>query len=137
MDLGLEEEDDEKEIVDRSYWEKRGTKDTVSLADKLLDYIHTFAPEFQLKYNKFYVGLMLDGQTNNFAIFKPQKNAIRLELRMKKLDEIEDQISDKGLDLMDYNKWGRYRIRMSKSDVHEHEEFITELLKQSYTQGSE
>ena len=86
--------------------------------------------------NKFYIGLALDGQHNNFAIFKPQKNAIRLEVRIKKSDEIENQISDNGLDLMDYSKWGRYRIRLSKSDVQEHGEFLTHLLKQSYTEAT-
>jgi predicted transport protein len=131
MTLGLDE-DDEKEVVDRSYWEKRGTKATVALADRLLKYIHSFAPAVDLKYNKFYVGLAREGQTNNFAIFKPQKNAIRLEVRTKKSDEIESQISENGLDLMDYSKWGRYRIRLSKSDIHEHEDFITQLLKLAY-----
>jgi predicted transport protein len=136
MTLGLEEEDEEKEIVDRSYWEtKRGTKATVALADRLLEYIHTFAPTIQMKYNKFYIGLTLDDQPNNFAVFRPQKSGIRIELRMNKSEEIENQISDKDLDLMDYNKWGRYRIRLSKLDLKEHKEFITQLLKQAHTES--
>lgn len=134
MTLGLEEDDEEKEVVDRSYWEKRGTKATVALVDKLLKYIQSFAPTVDLKYNKFYIGLALDGQPNNFAIFRPQKNAIRLEVRIKKSDDIENQISESGLDLMDYSKWGRYRIRLSKSDVNEHGEFITQLFKQAYVE---
>ena len=134
MILGLEEEDEEKEVVDRSYWEKRGTKSTVALTDKLLEYIHAFAPTIEMKYNKFYIGLTVDGQPNNFALFRPQKNAIRLELRMKKAEEIENKISEKGIDLMDYTKWGRYRIRLSKSDLEKHGDFITELLKQAHTE---
>ena len=136
MILGLEEEDEEKEVVDRSYWEKRGTKNTVKLADKLLEFIHTFAPTIEMKYNKFYIGLTLDGQSNLFALFRPQKNAIRLEPRIKRSEEIENQISEKGIDLMDYTKWGRYRIRLSKSDFKEHGDFITELLKQAYTEAT-
>ncbi len=137
MTLGLEEEDEEKEVVDRSYWEtKRGTKATVALADKLLSYIQSFAPSIEMKYNKFYIGLTYEGQPNNFAIFKPQKNAIRLEVRMKKSDDIENQISENGLDLMDYSKWGRYRIRLSQSDFKEHGDFITELLKKAHTEAT-
>lgn len=135
MILGLEEED-EGEVVDRSYWEKRGTKSTVILADKLLEYIQTFAPTIEMKYNKFYIGITLDGRPNNFAIFRPQKSAIRLELRMNKSDEIEDQISEKGIDLMDYTKRGRYRIRLSKSDVKEHADFLTQLLKQAHSEAT-
>ena len=132
MPLGLEEEDEEKEVVDRSYWEKRGTKATVSLADKLLQYINSFAPGISLKYNKFYIGLAHDGRTNNFALFRPQKSGIRLEIRIKKSEELESKIEEKGLDLMDYSKWGRYRIRLNKTDFQEHADFITEILKQSF-----
>lgn len=137
MTLGLEEEDEDKEVVDRSYWEKRGTKDTVALADQLLEYVHSFAPMLQLKYNKFYIGLAQDSRPNNFAIFRPQKNAIRVEVRLKKSEDIENQMSDKGLDLMDYTKWGRYRIRLTKSDVSEHEGFISQILKAAYTEATE
>jgi predicted transport protein len=135
MSLGLEEDDEEKEVVDRSYWEKRGSKSTVSMADKLLEGIKLLDQSFDLKYNKFYIGLSKGGQTNNFAIFRPQKNALKLEIRMKRSDEIENTISGKGLDLMDYNKKGRYRIRLSKSDLSKNTEFINELLKTAYSEA--
>lgn len=137
MSLGLEEDDEEKEVVDRSYWEKRGSKSTVSMADKLLDSIKSLDESFDLKYNKFYIGLAKGGQPNNFAIFRPQKNALRLEIRMKRSDEIEKSISEKGLDLMDYSKSGRYRIRLSKSDLSKNTEFINELLKSAYSEAME
>ena len=55
---------------------------------------------------------------------------------MNKTDEIEDQISEKGIDLMYYTKRGRYRIRLSKSDVKQHEDFITQLLKQAHSEAT-
>jgi len=51
--------------------------------------------------------------------------------------KLENQISEIGLDLMDYNKWGRYRIRLSKSDVNKKADFITQLLKKSYSEAFE
>ncbi len=138
MSLGIEEDDDdEKEVVDRSYWEKRGNKSTVSMADKLLEGIKLLDQSFDLKYNKFYIGLAKGGQTNNFVIFRPQKSALRLEIRMKRSDEIENTIAEKGLDLMDYTKKGRYRIRLSKSDLNKNTEFINELLKTAYSEAME
>lgn len=138
MTLGYEEEDEEKELVDRNYWEKkRGTKETVALVDKLLDYIHTFAPDFDLNYTKFYIGLSQERQPKNFVVFRPQKNALRLEVRMKKSEELKNEITESGLDLMDYDKWGRYRIRLSKSDVTNKADFLTNLLKRSYSEAFE
>lgn len=135
MTLGFEEEDEEPEVVDRSYWEKRATKDTVQLADRLLELIHTFTPSIELKYNKFYIGLAQDGRANNFVTFRPQKNAVRIRVRMSKSDELENEISEKGLDLTDYTKWGTYRIRLSKADVKEHSQFLMELMKKSFEEG--
>ncbi len=75
---GFEEEHD-REVPDRTYWENRGTKKTVGMADELLAILKTLDPKLELKYNKFYIGLARDGQPNNFVIFRPKKNALRIE----------------------------------------------------------
>ena len=72
LSLGLVDEDEEQEPTDRSYWEERGTKETVALADELLKIVKGFDPAFDLKFNKFYIGLARNGQPNNFAIFEPK-----------------------------------------------------------------
>ena len=69
--LAPEEEDGEQEQTDRNYWLNRGTKQTVEMADRMLEVISSFAPNQELKYNKYYIGLSSNGQTNNFVIFKP------------------------------------------------------------------
>lgn len=129
MILGVVDEEEEKEKTDRAYWEKRGTKTTVALADDVLEIIKEFNPGCELNYNKFYIGLTQNGQSNNFAIFRPKKSFFRLEIRLKKSEEFEEKISDTGLDLMDYDsKNGRYRIRIKKNDIKKHREMLKELL---------
>jgi len=135
MTLGLIEEDEEKETVDRSYWETKATKQTVSLVDKLLELIQEFVPSITLKYNKFYIGLSQNGQSNNFVIFRPQKSGLRIEVKMKKDDAIETKIDEAGLDLTDYTKWGRYRIRLSKQDVSEQRDLLMELFKLAHQES--
>lgn len=132
--LGLVDEDEElHEATDRTYWEGRGTKATVAMVDELLEIIRLLDPKLELKYNKFYIGLAKEGQPNNFVIFRPQKNAIRIEPRLQKTDAREQRIEGAGLEVMDYdNKWGRYRIRLSKGDVKKHEEVLRELFEAAY-----
>lgn len=130
--LGLDDDDEEQEATDRPYWEKRATKSTVAIADRLLDLIHSFAPTIELKYNKFYIGLAKEGQANNFVLFKPKKKFLRVAIRMNKSEEIKAKIEEKGLDLIDYTKQGRYRFRLFKNDLDKHADFIKELLEQSY-----
>lgn len=134
MTLGLVDEDGDEETVDRSYWEKRGTKTTVAMADEVLELIHAFDPAFELKYNKFYIGLAKDGQTNNFAIFRPKKKFLRLEVKLKKSEQTEEMFNETDLDLIDYTKSGRYRVRLLKNDIKKHKDFIEGILRQSYNE---
>ncbi len=128
--LGSEEEDEVKEVTDRSYWEKRGTPETVILADKLLNIVKEFDNEYELKYNKFYIGLAKNGQPDNFVIFRPKKTKTTMELRLEETEETDELIEQAGLDLMDYDmKWGRYRIRVSNRDLVDNKELISKLLK--------
>ena len=127
----IDEDEEESELTDRNYWEQlRGTKKTVSMADEALALINSFAPGLELKYNKFYIGLVRDGQPDNFVIFRPQRNAMRLELRIAKSEDVEKKIDAAGLVMLDYDaRWGRYRLKLDIGDVKKHEVFLTELLK--------
>jgi hypothetical protein len=135
INLGLIEEDEIREVTDRNYWENiKGTKETVALTDNLLELIHTFAPDLELKYNKHYIGLAKNGQPNNFIIFKPRKGrSLIIELRLKQNAQIQEKLDSANLDTLEYEKkWGRYRIRVDKSDINKNKDLLLELLKQSY-----
>jgi len=133
MPLGLVEEDEEvKEVTDRDYWLKRGTQATVKMADKMLEIINSFKPGYELKYNKFYIGLAINGQTNNIAIFKPKKNHLRVELRLPKSEEIDQLIEDNELDEIGYDKsWGAYKIRLNKGEIAKKKEILQSLLEEA------
>lgn len=132
--LGLVDEDEEvQEVTDRAYWEARGSKATVAMADEVLKLVSEFAPALELKYNKFYIGLASNGQPNNFVQFRPQKNALRVEVRLPQSQETEAMIEKTGLDVMDYDKrWGRYRLRLGKGEVSRFAEVLSELAKQAH-----
>ncbi|UCH85327.1 MAG: hypothetical protein JSW50_06465 [Candidatus Latescibacterota bacterium] len=135
MTLGFEEEEEESDVADRAYWNKRGTPATVAVVDQALGMVHSFAPQFELKYNKFYIGLAVNGQANNFVLFKPKKRWLRAEFKMPRTEEIEAQIEQAGLDLIDYSKWGRYLLRLNKEDLKKHEAFLIELMKKAYSES--
>lgn len=129
--IGEDEEDEE--VTDRAYWEKRGTPATVKMADELLGIIREFDDTVELKYNKFYIGLSRDGRPANYALFRAQKQAIRLELRLKRDDEIEERIENAGLDVMEYStRTRRYRLRLVKGDIPKHRELLADILRQAY-----
>lgn len=133
LTLGPLDEDEEKDVTDRAYWENRGTPATVRMADQLLEIIHTFDPQLELKYNKFYIGIAKEGQPNNFVIFRAKKKHLGFEPRLSQSEDTEKRLEEAGLDLMDYDKkWGRYRIRLTHEDVESHKELLTDMLRRSY-----
>ena len=134
LTLGLVEEDEAgQEPTDRSYWEARGSKKTVAMADQLLDIAKTHDPALELKYNKFYIGLAKDGNPCNFVVFRPKKGFIRFEPRLKNSPETQERLESAGLDVMDYDRrWGRYRIRLQTGEVEKNKEILTEVIAEAY-----
>lgn len=134
MNLGLVEEDEEvSATADRHYWENtKGTSKTVKIVDEVLAIIADIIPGYELKYNKFYIGLAHNGSTDNFIIFRAKKSFMRMEIRLDHSEELEREMEEKGLDLMDYEKrGGRYRIKLSMNDIKTHREFIAELIRKA------
>ena len=138
MSLGLVDEDEEiQEPADRVYWENRGSKKTVALADQLLEIARQFDPLLELKYNKFYIGLAKYGQPNNFIIFRPKKGFIRFEPRLQNSPTIKEGLENAGLDVMGHdNRWGRYRIRLQSWDLEKNKEILTEVVKEAFEASS-
>ncbi len=134
VSLGLVDEDEEvHETTDRSYWEKRGSKKTVALTDELLELVRKLDPTLELKYNKFYIGLARNGQPDIFVIFRPKKNWVSVEPRLKRSEETQERLETAGCDVMDYDeRWSRYRIRLAPGDIAKHSDLLTELLKEAY-----
>lgn len=132
--LGLVDEDEEvRELTDRDYWIKRGTNETVALADELLEVVREYYSGFELKYNKFYIGLAKDGQPNNFVIFRPRKKDLNIEIKLPQSEEVQKIIDDASLDDMGYDtRWGNYRIRISKQDLKKNKEAYNILLKMAF-----
>lgn len=130
----MTDDDDPAETTDRAYWEKRGTKQTVEMADQVLsDLLNKLNPNLALKYNKFYIGLQEGGQPNNFVLFRPQKSTLGIDMRLDQSDEIQKLLDDGGLDQLPFDtKWTRYRLRVTKDDMKKHKELLGDLLQRAY-----
>lgn len=132
--LGLDDEEEAKEVTDRKYWlTNRGTEKTVAMADEILEIINSFGGGYEPRYTKFYIGLAKDGKPNNFVISKPQKSALVLEIRLPYSDDIQKLIIENELDDMGYMKrWGIYRLRINDQCMKTKKEIISNILKLAY-----
>jgi hypothetical protein len=136
--LGLVDEDEEVQAVtDRTFWEARASKHTIAMADGLLEIVRSLDRDLEPKYNKFYIGLAKNGQPNNFVIFRPKKDWLRLEPKLDRSEETQAQLDSSGLDVMDYDsRWGRYRIRLAPGDLAKHRQFIEDLVAKAFAESA-
>lgn len=138
--LGLIDEDEPiSETTDRTYWEtRRGTPQTVTLADEALKIAQEFAPTAQLSYNKHYIGFRVEGRACNFAVCTPQRSGMRLSIQIPKSDEVDQKLEAAELDLLDYeSQWRRYRIKIKQSDFAKHRALLKELMLSAYQQRNQ
>ena len=130
----FDEDEDVAEPTDRNYWEtKRGTPQTVKMADAILNSAKEFAPTCELSYNKYYIGFRVNGKPCNFAICRAQKSGMLLEIALPRDEEIDQQLDEVGFEVLDYDNRGRrYRLKLREGDIKKHPEVLSSLLKQAY-----
>lgn len=130
VSLADENEDETAEITDRSYWEKRSTAQMMKLIDRVFQDVNDIAVGYELKYNKFYVGIAKDGVANNFISFKPKKQFFYLCIKLDEDDEITKQLDDKGFDASFVGRNKQYEIRIdSYAKYEKHQDFIRSLVQ--------
>ena len=130
-----EDEDESAEITDRSYWEKRSTPQMMKIIDRIFQDVSDITTNYELKYNKFYVGIAKDGVANNFISFRPKKQFIYFCIKLGEDEEITKQLEDKGFDASFVGRNKQYEIRFdSYSKYEKHQEFIRSLVQMAKDQ---
>lgn len=133
LSLGTEEED-ELEVVDRKYWEAKGSKDSLKLADGIHAIVEEVAPGFSLKYNKHYIGLTKDGISKNFVSLTPRKKAILLAAKLPQSDETQALLEQTDMDVIAYDRqWGQYRVRLTDKDISQNKDVLKELINRAHS----
>lgn len=129
----VDEDEEIREVTDRGYWEGRGTPATRAALDGIFEIVHGLDPALELKYNKFYVGLVQDGQPHNFVVCRPQKNALVLTIRLKQSPEVQSRLDESGLEVLDYDKReAGYRIRLGADDLKNRGDVLRQLIEMAF-----
>ena len=113
IDLGTDEEE-ELVTTDRNYWENtKSTKHMMKLVDSIYEDLGDLISGYELKYNKFYIGLSINGIAKNFMAFRPKKKFIYIEFRGQEDAEISKTLENEGIDFSYDGRRKRYDIKIS------------------------
>lgn len=136
--LGTEDEDEIAETTDRSYWLQRSSEKTLALVDQLHALVKKVDPSYELKYNKFYIGLSRNGIANNFVHFGPRKDHTIMILKIPRNQEVSDLLDSANIEVLEYQtKWGQYRLRVTSDVLTKNEELLLGLIRRAYGSYSE
>ena len=128
----LLDEDIASEPTDRPYWEKKASKETLKLTDKIFKMLDDSTTEYKLKYNKHYIGLEKNNISKNFISFIPRKNSVLLHIRLEEDDEISTLLENSDLDILTYDKrWKQYRISLKDKGIESDFEIIQDLVSKA------
>lgn len=126
ISLGTDDEE-ENEPTDRNYWEKKSN--VLKYVDEIYKDVSQYAPGFELKYNKFYIGLAKNGAASNFIYFRPKKRFIYLLAKGKENPERNEMLDNSDLDWIYGNRSRAYRIKINKiEDYRKNKELIDTLI---------
>lgn len=133
MPRGLVEEDESSfEPATLQDWEKKGTTKTVEIAKDLLLLCKNFDNALELKPNKAYIGLQRDRIAFNFAEFRPRKQGLQLAIKIPRSEQTDIALNESGIELLEYARWGAYRLKVDAEDLLKHNDLLVNLLQQAY-----
>lgn len=126
------EDEEDYEPTDRSYWERRSTTSIMKNVDRIFTELGELTQGYELKYNKFYIGMSKDGIVKNFIAFKPKKSFLYLIVKGEENPEILEKIEAAGLDVSYIPRWKEYDIKINKvEEFIKNKELMIEVVKSS------
>lgn len=132
LSLGTDEEEAE-EVTDRAYWEdSQSTKSMMKNVDAIFSELNAYTSGFEMKYNKYYIGLAKDGITRNFISFKAKKKFLYICFSIDPIPEFDEKLENSSLESNYNSRRKQYNIRINNlSDFHNNKALIEEFVKKS------
>ncbi len=128
--LGTEQED-KAEATNRSYWEQKSTKHIMGLVDQIHSMVEKTDSGVELKYNKYYIGLVKNGIVNNYVSLVPQKKKVIVRFRIPRSEKVNDMIDDAGIGTHAYDKeFKNYQVIVpNRTAIDEHAPLLSDLIQ--------
>jgi len=131
--LGANDDEDEDDPTDRTFWEHKSSTSMLGFTDQLFKLLsEESGHELLPKYNKHYIGVSDGGQVTNYVVFRPRKQKINVEMRLPISEEMTNMIEEAGMTFLSYNdRWGSYNFLIDPKDISTNATVLKEIFRRS------
>jgi hypothetical protein len=126
----------ERAPSDRAYWLERSSQSVVEAADAIVDIINRKSPQqYQLNYNRHYIGLSDGLRSRNFIHFRPRRKHLQVVLQPGWTGDMVERLEEAGL-ATDQNR-GRLIYNLTAADLKKHVELVTAITNEMVLRQAE
>src|SRR5206468_6710302 len=110
-----------------------GTKQTLQVIDNLLKLVNEVEPKATLRYNKYYIGLEVDGAPRNFVKFTPQRVQVIMAIKLPQSLEVDGQLKDASIDQLKYDtQFREYKVKIAGTVDDKQRGVLLSLIRQAW-----
>ena len=124
----------EESLQSHSYWKDKA--DTFPISNEVLKLIMSFAPDIRSVVKNDHIGLLANNTSREFAIFTPKNEFFKLGVKQPKNKEFGFELDKLGIEHTYVNSRKLQYIYLSKNQIKQHADFLTETLKLAYMKFS-
>ena len=129
---GVDEDIEVQAPATRSFWEERSAREILGVVDSLVQMIKGFDALLEPKYNRHFIGLARNGRPENFVVFQPRKQWLRLGLALSQSDEWSRRFEQAGVKGEFDPRWRRYVLTLDPADLQKHQAILQEAFRQAF-----
>lgn len=127
--MGTEEEE-QNVPTDRPYWEKKSTPKMLKNVDGIFAALGDLVSGYELKYNKFYIGITKDGIAKNFVMFRPHKSYLYFVIKCENDVNLFQKIENSGLEYNYKTRWNECYVKLDSLEMYKkHKDLLDELVR--------
>jgi hypothetical protein len=131
--LGEDDEGGYEPPADRPYWEEKGSKASLAIADECFGILRELLPLAELRYLRNYLGLAIDGIARNNVVMRPKREFVRVGVRTGQTEAWAEKLESAGLVVMEGGRSkGSIVFRLGKGDPGKHHDLIRQLFAEAY-----
>lgn len=129
-EFSAEPEDEPAELVDRAYWEKKATPDSLAVVEAIRSLTPDAKGEPRITYNKHHIALGTSGY--NFCWFHPRRVASHCHMHIKvggeKRQTLIKRLEEAGIEAENQGR-SSIRLGLSTKDIQEHQDVIRDVIQ--------